>query len=92
MLKHAIYLYQQFKTYTMTAIEVKNQIEKETGLKVTVRKGTGSMLGYTIFTTKKTEQFEYEYSRNFIKNFPSCEIKPAFANNYQISIYHGIER
>jgi hypothetical protein len=75
----------------ITAAQIKNQIKTETGLNVSIKKGTGSMEGYTIFTTKKTESFEYSYSRNFIKNFPACDIKPAFANNYQIAIYHGIE-
>jgi hypothetical protein len=76
----------------MTTTEVKTKIQNETGLKVSVKKGSGSMSGYVMFTTKRTEQFEYPYSRNFIKSFPECSLKPAFANNYQISIYHGIEK
>ncbi len=74
----------------MTTQEIKNRIKNETGLNVSVRKGTGSMSGYVLFTTRRNEQFDYDYSRNLIKEFPSCDIKPAFANNYQIAIYHGI--
>ena len=76
----------------MTAKQIKDQIKNETGLTVSIRKGTGSMFGYVIFSTKKTEQFDYNYSKNFIKSFPNCDLKPAFANNYQIFIYHGIEK
>jgi len=82
-------MYQKWEN--MNALEVKNKIETETGLKVSVKRGNGSMAGYLIFTTKRSQSFEYLYSRNFIKQFPSCDFKPSFANNYQISIYHGIE-
>lgn len=75
----------------MKALDFKNRIKLETGLNVSVKKGTGSMSGYVIFTTKKTENFDYNYSRNIIKEFPVCELNPAFANNYTISIFHGIE-
>ena len=85
-----MYRFNNQKQNIMTTLEIKNRIKIETGLTVSVKKGTGSMIGYTIFTTKTTEQFDYDYSRNFIKEFPSCDLKPAFANNYQISIYHGI--
>jgi len=69
----------------------KNKIKLETGLVVSIKKGHGSMIGYTIFTTKKSENFDYNYSRSIIKQFPVCELNPSFANNYSISIYHGIE-
>lgn len=74
----------------MTTTEVKNKIKSETGLTVSVKRGTGSMSGYFYFTTKRTENFDYDYSRNFVKQFPECDVMPAFANNYQIAIYHGI--
>lgn len=76
----------------MKATELKNRIEAETGLKISVKNGKGSELGYVIFTVKSNKNFEYEYPRNLIKEFPECDIKPAFANNYQIGIYHGITR
>jgi hypothetical protein len=81
--KYVVFLHHQItiKHMTMTTIEIKNRIKSETGLNVSVKKGTGSMSGYVLFTTKKTEQFDYDYSRNLIKEFPSCDFKPAFANN-----------
>ncbi len=75
----------------MKALDLKSRIEKETGLKISVKKGTGSMFGYILFTVRDNQNFDYDYSRNLIKEFPSCDLKPAFANNYQIHIYHGLE-
>jgi hypothetical protein len=76
----------------MTTQQIIEKIKKESGLKVSVKKGYGSMTGYVIFSTKKTEQFDFSYSRNFITQFPECSVNPPFANNYQICIYHGITR
>jgi len=74
----------------MTTSELSKRIEIETGLKTSVRKGSGSVRGYFIFTLRNNKKFEYEYSRKLIKEFPQCDVNPPFANNYQIMIYHGI--
>ena len=74
----------------MTTQEFKTAIENESGIKVSIKMGTGSMLGYVIATAKNRSNFDYNFSRNFIKQFPECSLKPAFANNYQIMVYHGI--
>lgn len=72
----------------MTIEQVKQAIETATGMKVTVRKGKNSMTGYTYFSVNKNQKFDFTWRKNFIKQFPACDVKPAFANDISIMIYH----
>lgn len=76
----------------MTIEQVKAQILAETNLKVTVKNGKGSMKGYTCFSINKNQKFDFNWRKNFIKQFPVCDIYPAMSSEISIMVCHGIER
>lgn len=71
----------------MTTQEIKNRIETETGLKVSV----SNKDGYVVFSAKKTNgvypEWSIEFARAFRNEFPGFEPKPTFTNKYQIQIF-----
>jgi len=78
----------------MTITEIKTKIEKETNLKVDVKKNkTGSMRGYVTFSTKiinnELQEWSFDYSRILISEFENGDINPTFANSQSLSIYIG---
>ena len=75
----------------MKITDIKNQIATATGANVTVKAGKGSMAGYTIFSVNKNNKIDFTFRTNFVKQFPVCDIKPAFSSDLSIMIYHGIE-
>ena len=77
--------------------QIKNQLEEETGLKISIRINSisSSMRGYVSFTTKKQKgeftEWSYEYSLKLKKEFEQDELHPTFSNKYQLSVYFGDE-
>ena len=74
----------------MTVTEIQAVILAETGFKTTVKKGSGSMLGYTCFSVNKNLKFDFNWRREFIERFPKCDVNPSFCSEISIQIYHGI--
>jgi hypothetical protein len=79
----------------MKISEVQQTIFDETGIKTSVKKGTGSMRGYTffrpMFQNGDYPKFSIEWAREFKERFPKCSVKPMFCSTTEINIYHGIE-
>jgi hypothetical protein len=72
----------------MTIEQVKQTIETATGVKVSIRKGKGAMAGYTYFSVNKNNKIDFNFRKEFVKQFPACDIKPAFSSDISIMIYH----
>ena len=74
---------------------MKNLIEKETGLKVSVRKNNflGSMQGYITFSTKKQNgiypEWNFEFVQKMKKDFYQEEPNPTFCRLNEFSYYFG---
>jgi hypothetical protein len=77
----------------MTKMEIKNKIESETGLKISVRKQSlnSSMRGYLTFSTCKKKGvypvWGFAYSQKLLKEFAAPEPNPTFCDNSQLNIY-----
>jgi hypothetical protein len=74
------------------AQNIKETIEKETNLKFSVKKGVGSMRGYTIFSVKKQGDFypeiPFEIRQKIKADFKSKNSNhPTFVSGTQVDIY-----
>lgn len=84
---------QKFKI--MKISEIQKLILDETGIKTSVKKGRGSMKGYTIFSPifqgGEYPKFPFQWRVGFKDKFPKCDIKTMFVSEYSIDVYHGVE-
>ena len=75
--------------------DFKERIEKETGLKVSVKKHPvgSSMRGYLTFTPRKVgdkyPDFDFDYGRSLQKEFPGTTARPNFFTIGQFSLFYG---
>lgn len=79
-----------------TTSEIQRTIYLETGIKTSVKNGTGSMRGYVIFSSMfqdgKYPEFPFSWRRDFQKRFPDDNKRPMFVGSNQIHIYYGIQK
>ncbi len=75
---------------------IKSKIEKETGLKVSVKRAglKSAMRGYATFTARKVKgqfvEWSIEFARKMLKEFEQEEPTPTFCNTYQFHFYFGM--
>lgn len=79
----------------MKTSEIQTAILTQTGIKTSIKKGTGSMKGYKIFSpifqNGHYPKFPFDWRQAFKQHFPKCSIKTMFVSDYSIDIYHGVE-
>lgn len=84
-------------TISETVNQIKAKIQKETGLRVSIRvePTSSSMRGYIHFSTVRQKgeftQWGYEYRNQLISEFDKPEPRTTYCNNYRLSIYFGNE-
>jgi len=74
---------------------IKNLIEKETGLKVSVKKNSfnGSLSGYVTFSTRKQNEtypeWTFEFAQKMKRDFYQDEPNPTFCGLQEFKYYFG---
>ncbi len=81
---------------TKNITTIKTKIEKETNLKIDVKKiKTGSMRGYVTFSTKiinnELQEWGFDYGRMLVNKFGNGDVNPTFTNSRSLSVYIGNE-
>lgn len=77
----------------LTPPEVKEKLERETGLKISIKVMRGSMRGYVRFSPMRKKFFELDYWRGLTKEFSvfDSDLKPVFVASYNLCLYYGFE-
>ncbi len=84
-----------FDDEKMSSLEIRKMIEKETGLKISMRKESvsGSLRGYMRFTSRNVKgvlsEWDFEFTQKMKEKFNAPEPNPTFCNNYSLLVYFG---
>lgn len=78
-----------------TAKEIQLYIFNNTGIKTSIKKGSGSNKGYLIispmFQNGRYPEFPFNFRRELLKLLPDTEPNPSFAAGTQISVFGLID-